>query len=333
MAPEPWRPIAADEDDSLALLFMCCHPSLTETSAIALTLRAVGGLSTREIAAAFLVPEATMGQRIARAKQTIRSSGIGFDPPVGSERAGRVAAVLRILYLIFNEGYAATSGPTLQRPELAVEAIRLARETHRLLPEDPEAVGLLALMLLTEARRSARETDGGELVPLDEQDRRQWDQELIREGLALIDRIVAHGTLGVYGMQAMIAAAHDRAPSTAETDWAEIEALHRLLARLDDNPMVHLNHAVALAMHRGPEVGLARLEELRDDTRLSGHFRYAAVRGHLCERAGCLPAALEAFREAHRRVAPGAERRFLERCLARVEASLEGSPADEGGPC
>ena len=252
MAPAADAAGRAAADDTLILLFLCCHPALSPASQIALTLRAVGGLTTAEIARAFLVPEATMTRRISRAKQGIRASGVPFGMPAASERAERLAAVLHVLYLIFNEGYASTSGPDLQRAELAAEAIRLARLLHRLLPDDGEVTGLLALMLLTDARRTARTGPHGELVPMAEQDRNRWDAAAIAEGVTLITGALPHGPAGPYQLQAAIAAVHDEAPSAEATDWPQIMALYEVLLRISDNPVVALNHAVAVAMVRGP---------------------------------------------------------------------------------
>ncbi|HEU4564895.1 MAG TPA: sigma-70 family RNA polymerase sigma factor, partial [Gemmatimonadaceae bacterium] len=255
--PPPDGEIGAEEDDTLLLLFMCCHPALTPPSAIALTLRAVAGLTTAEIANAFLVPEATMAQRISRAKQNIKTSGIPFRMPDDGERAARLRAVLHVLYLLFNEGYASSIGPDLQRPDLAGEAIRLARMLHELLPEDGEVTGLLALMLLTHARRAARTGAGGELIPLDEQDRSLWDRRLITEGSALLTDALPRGPVGLYQLQAAIAALHDEAARVEDTDWPQILALYGVLKRLVDNPMVALSHAIAAAMVHGPAAGLA----------------------------------------------------------------------------
>ena len=255
---------AGDSDDTLILLFMCCHPALSPSSQIALTLRAVGGLSTAEVARAFLVSEATMTRRITRAKQQIKDSGVPFRLPARAERAERLAVVLHVLYLIFTEGYAATSGGSLYRVELSTEAIRLTRMVHQLLPDDGEVAGLLALMLLTDARRHARTTANGELVPLAEQDRTLWDADKIAEGVALITEALPRGTTGPYQLQAAIAAIHDEAPSAEATDWPQIKALYELLLQISDNPMVALNHAVAVAMADGPTSGLQRLETLAD---------------------------------------------------------------------
>jgi RNA polymerase sigma factor (sigma-70 family) len=310
----------SDQDDTLTLLFLCCHPALSAASQVALTLRAVGGLTTQEIARAFLVPEATMAQRISRAKQSIRSSGIGFRMPPQAERAARLRVVLHVLYLIFNEGYTATAGPDLQRGELAGEAIRLTRAVHRLLPEDGEVAGLLALMLLTDARRAARTLPDGALVPLEEQDRSRWDAGEIAEGVALVSAALARSRLGPYQLQAAIAAVHAEAPRTEDTDWPQILALYDLLARLSPNPMVTLNHAVAVAMVRGPRAGLDELRTLEADSRMAGHHRLAAVRAHLLERVGDHAAARAAYLQAARRTTSLPEQRYLEARAARLAA-------------
>lgn len=286
VALPPDERIAEEEDDTLVLLFMCCHPALTWSSAIALTLRAVGGLTTAEIAHAFLVPEATMAQRISRAKASIKSSGIGFTMPGSADRQENLGAVLHVLYLIFNEGYTTSSGPTLQRVDLSSEAIRLARAARNLLPHDPEVTGLLALMRLTDARRNARSGPSGEIIPLDEQDRALWDKAAIAEGTTLVTEAMSRGAVGPYQLQAAIAALHDEAERAEDTDWAQIEALYRVLLRMRDNPMVALNHAVAVAMTKGPREGLALLEELDRDPRIAGHYRIDAVKAHLLERSG-----------------------------------------------
>jgi RNA polymerase sigma factor (sigma-70 family) len=311
-----------EQDDSLSLLFMCCHPALTQPSAIALTLRAVGGLSTTEIASAFLVPEATMAQRISRAKQTIKSSGVPFGMPAPEEHGERLRSVLHVLYLIFNEGYASSAGAELQRVDLSSEAIRLTRGLHAWLPQDPEVTGLLALMLLTDARRLARCGPEGELIPLDEQDRSRWDQAAIAEGVALVSEALPRGAVGAYQIQAAIAAVHDEAAHTDATDWPQILALYGLLKQMTDNPMVNLNHAIAAAMVHGPARGLALLQTLGEDPRLSGHYRLSAVRGHLCERAGDLQAALQHYRAAAARTSSLPERNYLIERAARVTAKL-----------
>jgi RNA polymerase sigma factor (sigma-70 family) len=309
---------AVDEDDTLTLLFMCCHPALSPPSQLALTLRAVGGLTTAQIASAFLVPEATMAQRISRAKQRIRATGIPFRMPPESERDERLRVVLHVLYLIFNEGYTATSGPDLQRLELTREAIRLTREVRRLLPDDGEVAGLLALMLLTDARRAARSRPDGALVPLAKQDRALWDRELIREGVELVTDTLARAPIGPYQVQAAIAAIHDEAPRADDTDWPQILALYEVLERLSPNPMVTLNRAVAVAMVHGPRAGLELLETLDDDDRVSAHHRLDVVRGHLLEMAGDHAAAITSYRTAARRTTSLPERRYLEGRAARL---------------
>ena len=310
-------PVAA-HDDTLILLFMCCHPALSPPSAIALTLRAVGGLTTAEIASAFLVPEFTMAQRISRAKATIKSSGIRFQPPSSKERAERLRAVLHVLYLIFNEGYTSSAGPELQRTDLSAEAIRLTRATRALLPDDAEVAGLLALMLLTDARRIARTGLAGELVPLNEQDRSQWDQRAITEGTALLTGALAKGSIGSYTLQAAIAAVHDEAPRAEETDWPQILAFYELLKRMSDNPMVMLNHAVAAAMVHGPAAGLDLLTALDADGRLVNHHRLDAVRAHLLELSGDRTAAIAHYRKAAERTASIPERNYLMTQAARL---------------
>lgn len=301
----------ATADDTLVLLFMCCHPALTRPSAIALTLRAVGGLTTAEIASAYMVPEATVAQRISRAKQRIKSSGIPFHLPMAEERATRLSVVLHVLYLIFNEGYATSSGPTLQRAELASEAIRLTRSLRNLLPHDGEVAGLLALMILTDARRHARTGPDGELIPLFEQERTLWDREAIREGVAIISDTLSKGSIGVYQLQAAIAAVHDEAERAADTDWQQILALYGVLKRISDNPMVTLSHAVAAAMVHGPATGLKLLEALDGDARLAENHRLDAVRAHLHEMAGEREAAVVHYRAAASRTTSVPERDYL----------------------
>jgi len=308
-----------EEDDSLVLLFVCCHPALTRPSAIALTLRAVGGLTTAEIASAFLVPEATMAQRISRAKQSIKTSGIGFAMPPPEERSARLGAVLHVLYLVFNEGYAASSGAEHQRVDLSSEAIRLARAAYALLPDDGEVGGLLALMLLTDARRAARSGPNGEIVPLDEQDRSLWNQEAIAEGVRLVTDAMARGAAGSYLLQAAIAAVHDQAARADQTDWPQIVALYGLLMRVSDNPFVALSHAVAVAMVEGPARGLALLDGLERDRRIAGHYRLDAVRAHLLERSGNARAALPFYEAAAEKTASIPERNYLLLKIARLE--------------
>jgi RNA polymerase sigma factor (sigma-70 family) len=321
-AREPPPGAVPAHDDTLVLLFLCCHPVLTPSSQVALTLRAVGGLSTAEIARAYLVPEATMAQRISRAKQQVKASGASFlmPAPDSGEWAPRVRSVLHVLYLVFNEGYTTTRGPRLQRVGLSAEAIRLARELHRSLPDEGEVSALLALMLLTDARRPARTGPGGELIPLAEQDRARWDRSLIAEGTALLDRTMSSGTPGEYRLQAAIAALHDRAPGAEDTDWPQILAVYGLLERLSGNPVVTLNKAVALAMVEGPAAGLDLLASLDGEGRLAGHHRLHAVRAHLLDLAGDADAALAEYREAAALTTSLPERRYL---LARA-ARLRG---------
>ena len=300
-----------DSDDTLILLFMCCHPAVSPSSQIALTLRAVGGLTTAEVARAFLVSEATMTRRITRAKQQIKDSGVPFRLPARAERAERLAVVLHTLYLIFTEGYAATSGHSLYRVELSTEAIRLTRMVDQLLPDDGEVAGLLALMLLTDARRHARTNANGELVPLADQDRTLWDADKIAEGVALITEALPRGAAGPYQLQAAIAAIHDEAPSDTETDWPQIKALYELLLQISDNPVIALNHAVAVAMADGPTSGLQRLETLATDKQLAEDHRLYAVRAHLLEMSGETAAAREAYRAAARRARNLPQQRYL----------------------
>jgi RNA polymerase sigma factor (sigma-70 family) len=309
------------QDDTLILLFMCCHPALTLPSAIALTLRAVGGLTTAEIANAFLVPEATMAQRISRAKQNIKASGVPFRLPTNEERVQRLHAVLHVLYLIFNEGYTSSVGPRLQRLELSSEAIRLTRAVRALLPEDAEVAGLLALMLLTDARRAARTGPDGELIALTKQDRTLWDQTEITEGIALITAALSKGSIGAYQLQAAVAAVHDEAARVEDTDWPQILALYELLKHMSDNPMVMLNHAIAAAMVHGPSKGLELLRALDSDARIAGHHRLDAVRAHLLEMAGDNTAAITHYRIAAGRTTSIPERNYLMTQAARLSES------------
>jgi predicted RNA polymerase sigma factor len=309
---------AADRDDSLKMLFLCCHPALSGPSQIALTLRAAGGLTTAQIAAAFLVPEATMAQRISRAKAAIRAEGLEFELPPGEARE-RLRAVRHVLYLIFNEGYTASSGEALTGPNLSGEAIRLARLLRRLLPEDAETSGLLALMLLTEARRPARTRPDGALVPLAEQDRARWTPSLIAEGVALVSEALPRGEVGPYQLQAAIAAVHDEASTMDDTDWPQILGLYEVLDRVAPNPMTTLNRAVATAMVHGPEAGLALIATLEPDGRMARHHRLLATRGHLRQLAGDLPGAAADYREAARRTASLPERRYLTERAAAAE--------------
>jgi RNA polymerase sigma factor (sigma-70 family) len=310
-----------DRDDSLALLFGCCHPELSAPSQIALTLRAVGGLSTAQVAAAFGVPETTMAQRISRAKQTIKRAGFDLSLPAGAERTERLRAVLHVLYLVFNEGYTASGGDELTVPALSREAIRLTRWLHRLLPEDSEVTGLLALMLLTDARRPARTLPDGSMVPLAEQDRQKWDHELIAEGTALISAALPRGEAGPYQLQAAIAAVHDEAATMADTDWQQILGLYDVLERLAPNPFTTLNRAVAVGMVHGPEAGLRVLAELSADKRMARHHRLLATRAHLRELAGETQAAAADYLEAARRATSLPERRYLAVQAKRLDAS------------
>ncbi|ORT57939.1 sigma-70 family RNA polymerase sigma factor [Streptomyces sp. CB03238] len=328
-APPPGEGRAPSEDDTLTLLFLCCHPQLTAAAQIALTLRAVGGLTTAEIARAHLVPEATMAQRISRAKQKLK--GVPFRPPGPEDRDQRLAAVLQVLYLIFNEGYTATSGRELHRADLAREAIRLTRAVRRLLPREGAVTGLLALMLLTEARSAARTGPHGELIPLDEQDRTLWDRDAIREGTALVEEALAEGPAGAYQLQAAIAALHDEAARAEDTDWPQILALYDLLLRRapEPDPMAELSRVVALAMVYGPEAGLAELASLeaRLADRLAGHHRPAAVRAHLLERSGDTEGALSAYRTAAAHTLSDPEARYLRMRAARLRGQdAEPSP-------
>jgi RNA polymerase sigma factor (sigma-70 family) len=314
-APDQDRPAA---DDTLLVLFMCCHPSLSPASQIALTLRAVGGLTVAEIARALLTSEATVTRRISRAKRTIHDSGIPFALPAGG--AGRVDAVLRVLYLIFNEGYAATGGAELLRADLAEEAIRLTRTLHALLPDDGEATGLLALMLLVHARHRARTAPDGSLIPMAEQDRGLWDRAAIEEGIALVSAALPRGRAGPYQLQAAIAAVHDEAATAAATDWPQIVALYRVLLGLDDNPVVALNHAVAVSMVDGPAAGLALLDDLDSDPRVASSRRLHTVRAHLLEQQGDLAAALAAYERAAALTTNTQQQRYLQRRITGLRA-------------
>ena len=311
------------QDDTLALLFMCCHEALTPASAIALTLRAIGGLTTAEIARAFLVPEATMAQRISRAKQSIKDSGVPFHLPRSDERALRLRAVLHVLYLMFNEGYTSSGGPDLYRVNLSHEAIRLTRMVYTLQPHETEVAGLLALMLLTDARRHARTSADGELVPLGEQDRSLWDSRQIEEGVAMISATLPKGRVGPYQVQAAIAAVHDEAPRAADTDWAQILALYDLLAQMSDNPMVALNRAIAAAMVRGAAKGLEMLDAIARDDRLATHHRLSSVRAHLLERAGDRKGAVIQYRAAAAKTGSLPERNYLLAQAARLHGELD----------
>jgi RNA polymerase sigma factor (sigma-70 family) len=308
----------ADQDDTLVILFLCCHPDVQPASQLTLTLRAVGGLTTAEIARALLVPEATVGQRVSRAKQRISQSGARFRLPEPAERRQRLDVVMQVLYLIFNEGYTASSGTTLQRVELAAEAIRLTRMLREKLPAEPEVGGLLALMLLTHARRHARTGPTGDLIPLAEQDRTRWDRDLIAEGIALLEEVLPRRHPGPYQLQAAIAAVHAEAERFEDTDWAQIVALYDVLVRMSADPMVRLNSAVAVAMHRGPAAGLALLDGLATDPALAGHHRLAAVRAHLLEQSGAVEAARDAYLAAAKLTISAPEQRYLRSRAARL---------------
>ncbi|HEY2097981.1 MAG TPA: DUF6596 domain-containing protein, partial [Pseudonocardia sp.] len=310
-AADGGEPAGPTGDDTLALLLLCCHGALSPASQVALTLRAVAGLTTAQIASAFLVPEATMTRRITRAKRTIAEAGARFGPPPDGDYGARMQAVLHTLYLIFNEGYTATSGDELHRAELTGEAIRLTRQVRLLRPADGEVAGLLALMLLTEAHRPARTTADGALVPLAEQDRSRWDGALLHEGIELITATLPRSVVGPYQLQAAIAAVHGEARRAEDTDWPQIVALYRMLERRAPNPMATLSHAVAVAMVDGPRAGLDLIAPLDDDDRMAGHHRLAAVRAHLLELAGEPVAAREAYLLAARQTTSGPERRYL----------------------
>ena len=318
-APESPEESLAGSDDTLVLLFMCCHPALSPASQIALTLRAVAGLSTAEIARGFLVSEESMTRRVTRAKQTIQDSHLPFRVPVAEQRPERLRAVLHALYLLFNEGYAATSGPSLLRAELSREAIRLTEMLHRLLPEEPEVAGLMALMLLTDARRLARTAPDGTPIPMAEQDRERWDTEAIAEGVVLLAQTMRRSQVGPYQLQAAIAAVHDQAPDFTSTDWPQILELYELLLGFGENPVVRLNHAVALAMVRGPQAGLERLALLRDDARLANDHRLQAVKGHLQEMAGALKEARESYLAAAQQATSLPQQRYLHSLAARLD--------------
>jgi RNA polymerase sigma factor (sigma-70 family) len=310
-----------DADDSLVVLFMCCHPSLPVASQIALTLRAVGGLNVAEIGRALLMSEQAVTRRITRSKRSIKNSGVPFALPRGEDWANRLGAVTRVLYLIFNEGYASTMGPALLRLDLADEALRLARVLHEGLPDDSEVSGLLALMLLVHARCRAQTGPDGSLVPMAEQDRSLWDQDAIREGTELITAALPRGPTGPYQLQAAVAAVHDEAPSSETTDWRQIAAIYRLLLQLEDNPVVALNHAVAVSMVEGPGAGLDLLGRLRDDPRISADRRFHAVRAHLLEEDGDVAAALEAYKAAARRATNLQQQRYLNLQITRLQGS------------
>ncbi|MFE5502115.1 RNA polymerase sigma factor [Amycolatopsis japonica] len=315
---DPAPATVSDSDDTLTVLFLCCHPSLSAPSQLALTLRAVGGLTTGEIANAFLVPESTLAQRISRAKQTIKKAGAEFVLPPSAELGERLRVVLQVLYLIFNEGYTTSGGPDLHRADLTAEAIRLTRLLRRLMPDEDEVTGLLALMLLTDARRAARAGDDGSLVPLAEQDRTRWNAETIAEGVSLVSEALESGPVGPYQVQAAIAAVHSEAATAADTDWPQILALYDVLEKVSPGPVVTLNRAVAVAEVNGPEAGLELLATLDDDSRMSQTHRLDSVRGHLLELAGDTGAAREAYLRAAGKTASEPERQYLTRRAERL---------------
>jgi RNA polymerase sigma factor (sigma-70 family) len=319
---DPVDVAVVDEDDTLTLLFLCCHPALSVPSQLVLTLRAVGGLSTAEIANAFLVPEATMAQRISRAKQAIKRSGIPFEPPAGEDRSARLRVAMHALYLLFNEGYSASTGPQVARTDRTSEAIRLTRMLHDLAPDEGEVTGLLALMLLTDARRAARVDDDGLPVPLAEQRRDLWNRDQIREGVELLERTLGRTLVGPYQLQAAIAAVHDEAPTAEDTDWREIVALYRVLEAVSPSPVVTLNRAVAVAMVDGPDAGLELVRSIDDDPALARSHRLRAVRAHLLERTGDPRGAREEYIQAARIATNEPERRYLTLRAARVAASF-----------
>jgi RNA polymerase sigma factor (sigma-70 family) len=303
-----------DDDDQLRLLFLCCHPALGEQAQVALTLRTVGGLTTVEIARAFLVPESTMAQRIVRAKRKIVGAGIPFRLPEGTELGERTAAVLHVVYLVFNEGYAAsevTDDAPLVRVDLCEEALRLSALLHRLLPDDAEVMGLAALLMLHDARRATRTDDAGRLVPLAEQDRGRWDRERIRLAVAMVERALRTGPVGPYQIEASIAALHAEAPTYETTDWPQIVALYGLLEQALPGPMVRLNRAVALAMVDGPDAGLAVVDEIADGGELADHHRLHAVRAHLLENAGRADEAMAEYDRAAVLTTSAPERNYL----------------------
>jgi RNA polymerase sigma-70 factor (ECF subfamily) len=312
--------VSGVRDDRLRLIFTCCHPALALEAQVALTLRTLAGLTTAEIGRAFLVPEQTMSKRLVRAKSKIRNAGIPYRVPPAHLLPERTTAVLGVLYLLFNEGYAATTGADLVRQGLGAEAIRLARVLVRLMPDEPEAAGLLALMILHDARRATRVDDAGDLVTLEHQDRARWDGGEIAEGLALLDAALRRGSPGPYQVQAAIAACHATATVAADTDWAEIAVLYGELARLMPSPVVELNRAVAVAMAGGPAEGLVLVEALVASGKLGGYHLLPATRADLLRRLGRTDEAAAAYREALELVAGDAERRYLARRLAETTA-------------
>ncbi len=314
----PADAVPPEADDSLQLLLLCCHPALNRPSQVALTLRAVGGLTTAQIAAAFWVPSTTMGQRISRAKATLRSAGARFDAVAPAELPERLAAARHVLHLVFNEGYTASGGDDLMDVSLTREAIRLTHDLRTRVPDDDEAAGLLALMLLTEARTAARTDERGDLVPLAEQDRDRWDRARIAEGTALLEDVLPRGRVGPFQLQAAIAAVHAEALSWPDTDWLQITLLYRMLDRVAPGPAVTLNLAVAVGMAHGPDAGLAAVEPLHDDPATAAYHRVHAVRAHLLEMAGRRAEARAEYAAAARLTTSRPEQRYLNARLARL---------------
>lgn len=311
------------EDDHLRLIFTCCHPALAPEAQIALTLREVCGLTTEEIAAAFLGKPATLAQRIVRAKNKIRDAGIPYEIPGARELPERLDQVLRVIYLVYNEGYSASAGDKLLRADLSDEAIRLGRLLVQLLPE-PEAMGLLALMLLQDSRRAARSNADGDLILLEDQDRSLWNQAQIAEGCALVEQSLRSRRIGPYTLQAAIAAVHAEAPSAAQTDWAQIAGLYEVLQRASPSPVVDLNHAIAVAMHRGPAEGLSLLEPLTQQKQMQGYHLLPAARADLLRRMGRVAEAIQAYEQALALAQQAAVQRYLQKRITQLRAELKG---------
>jgi RNA polymerase sigma-70 factor (ECF subfamily) len=326
LSPEPDAAAASDDnsgvtDDRLRLIFTCCHPALAVDAQVALTLRTLAGLTTAEIARAFLVPEPTMAQRLVRAKHKIRNAGIPYRVPPAHLLPERTVAVLAVVYLLFNEGYSSSSGTDLMRVDLSTEAIRLGETLSALMPDEPEALGLLALMMLHDARRAGRTDAVGDLVPLEEQDRSRWDRARIEEGMAVLDRALRRSQPGPYQVQAAIAACHTAARDAGDTDWQEIAALYGELGRMTHSPVVELNRAVAVAMADGPEAGLALVDALDASGALSGYHYLHATRADLLRRLDRRDDAVTAYRTARDLASTEVERRYLDRRLAELAAS------------